>query len=91
MYRKTLGPRARGSVKISRSFLESPMEKTWLKQYPAGVPANINVEQYNSLVALLDESFKKYAGRTVYKFMLRAPWPPTCKRRGWRRVTASHS
>ena len=45
------------------------MEKTWLKQYPAGVPANINVEQYGSLVALLDESFKKYAGRMAYKFM----------------------
>jgi len=45
------------------------MEKTWLKQYPAGVPANIDVEQYPSLVALLDESFKKYAGRTAYKFM----------------------
>jgi long-chain acyl-CoA synthetase len=45
------------------------MEKTWLKQYPAGVPANIDVEQYPSLVALLDESFKKYAARTAYKFM----------------------
>ncbi len=45
------------------------MEKTWLKQYPAGVPANIDVEQYGSLAALLDESFQKYAGRTAYKFM----------------------
>ncbi len=45
------------------------MDKTWLKQYPTGVPAEINVEQYGSLVALLDESFKKYAGRTAYKFM----------------------
>ena len=45
------------------------MEKTWLKQYPAGVPANIDVEQYPSLVALLEESFKKYAGRMAYKFM----------------------
>ena len=45
------------------------MEKTWLKQYPASVPAQIDVEQYGSLVALLDESFKKYAGRMAYKFM----------------------
>ena len=45
------------------------MDKTWLKQYPAGVPANIDVEQYGSLVALLDESFKKYADRVAYKFM----------------------
>lgn len=48
------------------------MEKTWLKQYPAGVPANIDVEQCASLVALLDESFKKYAGRVAYKFMGKA-------------------
>jgi long-chain acyl-CoA synthetase len=48
------------------------MEKTWLKQYPAGVPANIDVEQYGSLVALLDESFKKYGSRMAYKFMGKA-------------------
>src|SRR5580765_2600622 len=48
---------------------ERVMEKNWLKQYPAGVPANIDVEQYPSLVALLDESFKKYATRMAYKFM----------------------
>jgi long-chain acyl-CoA synthetase len=45
------------------------MEKTWLKQYPAGVPATIDVEQYPSLVALLDESFRRYADRPAYKFM----------------------
>jgi long-chain acyl-CoA synthetase len=48
------------------------MEKTWLKQYPAGVPAEINVEQYTSLVALLDESFKKFGSRVAYKFMGKA-------------------
>jgi long-chain acyl-CoA synthetase len=48
------------------------MDKTWLKQYPAGVPANVDVQQYASLVALLDESFKKYAARTAYKFMGKA-------------------
>ena len=48
------------------------MEKTWLKQYPAGVPANIDVEQYPSLVALLEESLKKYASLPAYKFMGKA-------------------
>ena len=48
------------------------MEKTWLKQYPAGVPANIDVAQYGSLVGLLDESFKKYGSRMAYKFMGKA-------------------
>jgi long-chain acyl-CoA synthetase len=45
------------------------MEKTWLKQYPAGVPATIDVAQYSSLVALLEESFRKFAARTAYRFM----------------------
>jgi long-chain acyl-CoA synthetase len=45
------------------------MEKTWLKHYPKGVPASINVEQYPSLVALIDESFKKYRSLPAYRFM----------------------
>jgi long-chain acyl-CoA synthetase len=49
--------------------LENTMEKTWLKHYPAGVPATINVEQYPSLVALMEESFKKYGHLPAYKFM----------------------
>ena len=48
------------------------MEKTWLKQYPAGVPANVDIAQYASLVSLLDDSFKKYAARTAYRFMGKA-------------------
>jgi long-chain acyl-CoA synthetase len=48
------------------------MEKTWLKQYPAGVPAEIDVAQYPSLVALLDESFRRYANAVAYKFMGKA-------------------
>ena len=48
------------------------MEKTWLKQYPAGVPATIDVEQYPSLVALLDESFKKFGAGLAYRFMGKA-------------------
>ena len=48
------------------------MEKIWLKQYPAGVPAEIDVNQYSSLVALLDESFRRFGERTAYKFMGRA-------------------
>jgi long-chain acyl-CoA synthetase len=48
------------------------MEKIWLKQYPAGVPAEIDVAQYPSLVALLDDSFRRYADRMAYKFMGKA-------------------
>ena len=44
-------------------------ERIWLPHYPEGVPADINVAQYTSLVDLIDESFKKYADRTAYSFM----------------------
>ncbi len=37
------------------------MEKIWLKNYPPGVPAEINPDQYQSLTQLLEESFKKNA------------------------------
>ncbi len=45
------------------------MEKIWLKQYPAGVPAEIDVNQYTSLVGLLDDSFRRFADRLAFKFM----------------------
>ncbi|HNI86049.1 MAG TPA: AMP-binding protein, partial [Ottowia sp.] len=44
-------------------------ERSWLKHYPAGVPADIDTTQYSSLVALIEESFSKYADRTAYSFM----------------------
>ncbi|WP_407152423.1 long-chain fatty acid--CoA ligase [Bradyrhizobium sp. ORS 86] len=42
------------------------MERIWLKQYPAGVPADIDVTQYSSLVELLEESFTKFADRKAF-------------------------
>jgi len=45
------------------------MEKTWLKQYPAGVPEQIDIDQYASLTALIEEAFKKNAAATAYRFM----------------------
>ena len=45
------------------------MEKTWLKHYPAGVPAEIDVGLYKSLVELLDESFGKHRDASAYRFM----------------------
>ncbi|MEY8878022.1 MAG: long-chain-fatty-acid--CoA ligase [Leptothrix sp. (in: b-proteobacteria)] len=45
------------------------MEKTWLKQYPAGVPAVIDTAQYGSLVELIEESFSRHANRTAYRYL----------------------
>jgi long-chain acyl-CoA synthetase len=42
------------------------MERIWLKQYPAGVPADIDVTQYSSLVELLEESFAKFRDRKAF-------------------------
>ena len=43
--------------------------RIWLPHYPEGVPADIDPSLYPSLVALIDDSFKKYADRTAYSFM----------------------
>jgi long-chain acyl-CoA synthetase len=45
------------------------MDRFWLKNYPEGVPADIDYNQYESLVQLLDEAFKKYRSRAAYGFM----------------------
>src|SRR5947209_17997394 len=49
-----------------RSRRGSTMERVWLKQYPAGVPADIELTQYTSLVELLEESFAKFSDRKSF-------------------------
>jgi acyl-CoA synthetase (AMP-forming)/AMP-acid ligase II len=38
-------------------------QKPWLRSYPEGVPHDVDVEQYASLTALLEESFRRHAAR----------------------------
>jgi long-chain acyl-CoA synthetase len=45
------------------------IDRFWLKNYPAGVPAEIDPNQYGSLVQLLDEAFKKYSNLPAYTCM----------------------
>ena len=45
------------------------MDKIWLESYPPGVPADIDPDQYGSLVALLEASFAKYADRNAFACM----------------------
>jgi long-chain acyl-CoA synthetase len=45
------------------------MDRFWLKNYPKGVPADIDHNQYKSLVQLLNEAFKKYSAQPAYGFM----------------------
>ena len=44
-------------------------DRPWLSSYSPGVPADIDPTQYPSLVALMEESFAKYAERTAYSYM----------------------
>jgi long-chain acyl-CoA synthetase len=48
------------------------MEKSWLKHYPAGVSATVQIDTYASLAALLDAAFRKHAALPAYRFMGRA-------------------
>ncbi|MGE0499526.1 MAG: long-chain-fatty-acid--CoA ligase [Rhizobiaceae bacterium] len=48
------------------------MDRPWFKHYPTGVPQSVNVEQYPSVVALIEESFRKYAGQKAYVLMDKA-------------------
>jgi long-chain acyl-CoA synthetase len=44
-------------------------DRHWLASYPAGVPADIDPSQYKSLVALMEESFSRFADRVAYSFL----------------------
>ena len=44
-------------------------DRIWLQSYPEGVPVDLDMTQYTSLVALMEESFKAFSSRTAYSFM----------------------
>lgn len=42
------------------------MEKTWLKQYPEGISAHIDLREYTSLADLFRRSTERYADQTAF-------------------------
>jgi long-chain acyl-CoA synthetase len=48
------------------------MQRSWLAHYPAGVPAEVDIGQYPSVVALIEESFQKYRNDKAYILMDKA-------------------
>ena len=48
------------------------MDRIWQKNYPPGVPTEIDPSKYASLVALLEESFAKYRERRAFVCMDKA-------------------
>ena len=41
-------------------------QRPWLKNYPKGVPANIDPDAYSTLVAMFEETFKKYMKQPAF-------------------------
>jgi long-chain acyl-CoA synthetase len=48
------------------------MERPWLRHYPPGVGADIDVSRFSSLVAMFEESFAAYRGREAFACMGKA-------------------
>jgi long-chain acyl-CoA synthetase len=48
------------------------VNKFWVANYPAGVPAEIDIDEYASLRDVVDESFEKYPARPAFTCMGRA-------------------
>ena len=45
------------------------VDRFWLRNYPKGVPADIDCNQYKSLVELIEEAFRKHGTQPAYSFM----------------------
>jgi len=50
-------------------MIPATADRPWLAAYPQGVPADIDVSQYRSLVHLMEESFQRHAAKPAYSFM----------------------
>jgi long-chain acyl-CoA synthetase len=48
---------------------QAPVDKIWLKNYPEGVPASLNYDQFTSLSHLLDTAYTTYKDRVAYHCM----------------------
>lgn len=44
-------------------------DKPWLKNYPNGVPANIDVDKFATLISMLEHAVKKYADKPAFSCM----------------------
>jgi long-chain acyl-CoA synthetase len=48
---------------------KAKQEYPWIKNYPKGIPAEINPDNFSSLVDLLETSFTKYGDKVAYESM----------------------
>jgi long-chain acyl-CoA synthetase len=47
----------------------TPQDRPWLKNYPNGVPANVDADTYPSVLAIVNESLSKYAQEKAFSCM----------------------
>ncbi|MGL6222096.1 MAG: long-chain-fatty-acid--CoA ligase, partial [Steroidobacteraceae bacterium] len=45
------------------------MQRIWLEHYPAGVPHDVDLTQYSSLVELIEHGLRQHAQRNAYAYM----------------------
>jgi len=56
-------------LKIGYGRRANNMQKPWLDSYPEGIPAEIDVDTYQSIIEILDDSVKKYADQPAFENM----------------------
>jgi len=44
-------------------------QRPWLKNYPSGIPVNINVEEYNTLLDFFNDCFSKFRSKPAFYCM----------------------
>jgi len=58
-----------GKFKKIHNDEESEMEKIWLKEYPPGVPAEVDLSEFASLKDILEKSCQRFADLPAYSNM----------------------
>src|SRR5450631_1821559 len=66
--RTLLAPRA-GAIHAGQKNEEYPVQRTWLQQYPAGVPTDIDPGEYASLRDLFEEAVTAHGNKPAYTNM----------------------
>jgi long-chain acyl-CoA synthetase len=56
-------------AKFVRKGFQEMAEKPWLKRYPEGVPEHIDMQEFSSIVAVLERSIERFGDRPAYSNM----------------------
>src|SRR5690606_9556784 len=72
MLQSILNGIARNAGRTSRGGERMTIERPWLAQYPAGVPAEIDVDEFQSIPAVLEQSIRQFGDRPAFTNMGKA-------------------